>query len=130
MRTPPSARLRTTAIRHRASNRAGVLNSLLRRNGFATGVVAALALLMLAAGRLAADGRRPAPHPLYDIVAMGRSAGKIVLATPARPFEANQWRFRSLALLPAGTRPQTVVLSRSGTKVLASRLSRRRGTHR
>jgi len=77
-------------------------------------VVAALAL----AGPVAADDHRPAPNPFYDIVAVGRGAGKLVLATPAQPFSQHRWRFRSIPLRPESGTVQAVVLARSGTKAL------------
>ncbi len=73
--------------------------------------------LTLAASSVA-EQRRPAANPLYDVVAVGRAPGKIILATPALPLEASRWRFRSIPVRPAGAMPEAVMLSRSGTKLL------------
>lgn len=65
-----------------------------------------------------ADDQRPTPNPLYDVVAVGRGPGKILLATPARPFSDYRWRFRAIPLRPEGAGAEQVELSRSATKAL------------
>ncbi|HEX2713614.1 MAG TPA: hypothetical protein VHM88_15545, partial [Candidatus Acidoferrales bacterium] len=65
-----------------------------------------------------ADDHPPTPNPLYDVVAVGRGAGKILLATPARPFSDFRWRFRTIPLRPDGASAEQVELSRSATKAL------------
>ncbi len=85
-----------------------------RRCGLAAGALAALVL----AAPLAAEKKRPAYNPLYDIVAVGRAPGKIVLATLAQPASTSRWRFRTITLRPENATAQAVLLSKSGTKAL------------
>ncbi len=66
---------------------------------------------------IAGEGR-PAPNPLYDVVAVGRSRGQIILATPAAPFAEHRWRFRAVPLDAKAATPENVALARSGTKAV------------
>jgi len=68
--------------------------------------------MLLAAGRDAAD------QPLYDIVALGRGHGQILLATLASPAEKLQWRFRRIPVSSPDKTVADVVLSAGGTKAL------------
>lgn len=59
-----------------------------------------------------------ASRGVYDIVAVGRSPGQILLATLAVPSEKLQWRFRKVLVTPNGQTVLDVVLSADGTKAL------------
>jgi hypothetical protein len=65
-----------------------------------------------------AAGRDPSSKPLYDIVAVGRGSGKVLLAALARPTDKMRWRFREIPVAPSGTVIRDVQLSVSGTKAL------------
>jgi len=54
-------------------------------------------------------------QPLYDIVAVGRTQGKIVLATLALPAEKLTWRFREIPVSPSHQSVQQVALSADGS---------------
>ncbi len=79
-----------------------------------------LAFLFLLAGALpGAAGAKPAiPNALVDIVAVGCAPGRIVLATPALPLGAMNWRLRTIRLEPETENPREVVLSRGASKLL------------
>jgi hypothetical protein len=81
--------------------------------------VLGLALGGLTAGIpvIAGEGR-PAPNSLYDVVAVGRSRGQIILATPAAPRAEHRWRFRAVPLNAKAATPEGVALARSGTKIV------------
>ncbi len=77
-----------------------------------------LSALLVASGGLFAAGRDPVDRPLYDIVAVGRGQGQILLATLASPSEKLQWRFRRIPVSPSDETVADVVLSSGGTKAL------------
>ncbi len=65
------------------------------------------------------SGKREIPNqPIFDIVAVGRGPGQIVLATPAAPSAKMEWRFRRISISPPKETVRDVVLSPSGTKAL------------
>jgi hypothetical protein len=66
---------------------------------------------------LGAD-RDPLGQPIYDVVAVGRGRGKILLATLGKPSEKLEWRFREIPVFPQDSTPREVVLSAGGTKAL------------
>ena len=74
-------------------------------------------LLFVSGAPLAAE-RDPVDQPLYDIVAVGRGPGQILLATLASPSRKLQWRFRKIPLLPKDKAVADVSLSSGGTKAL------------
>jgi hypothetical protein len=74
---------------------------------------------VLVAGTAFANDRDPVSQPLYDIVAVGRGSGKVVLATLSAPAEKLLWRFREIPVGPAGDVPLDFVVSSGGTKALA-----------
>ena len=57
-------------------------------------------------------------QPLYDVVAVGRGRGQIVLATLAAPPHKLQWRLRKILVRPSSQVVAEVVLSADGTKAL------------
>ena len=57
-------------------------------------------------------------QPLYNIVAVGRGRGKILLANLASPADKMQWRFREIPVSPSDETVRDVKLSASGTKAL------------
>jgi hypothetical protein len=65
-----------------------------------------------------ADGRDAPDQPIYDVVAVGRAKGEILLATPAQHFENLAWRFRRIPLSPSDGTPRDLVLSSDGSKAL------------
>jgi hypothetical protein len=73
---------------------------------------------MLAASLLHGGTRDPIDQPLYDLVAVGRGPGQILLATLASPSEKLQWRFRKIPVSPDNKTVADVVLSVGGTKAL------------
>ena len=75
------------------------------------------ALLLSSRGIVAAE-RDPVDQPLYEIVAVGRGQGQILLATLASPAEQVEWRFRRIPVSPSHKTVSDVVLSLGGTKVL------------
>jgi hypothetical protein len=77
-----------------------------------------LALLAGAADLLRAADRDPTGQPLYDIVAVGRGRGQVLLATLASPAEKLQWRFRKIPVLPSDKTVADVAPSVGGTKAL------------
>lgn len=75
--------------------------------------------LMLAASLpLHGRSRDPVDQPFYDIVAVGRGRGQILLATLASPSEKLQWRFRKIPVSPSDMTVADVVPSAGGTKAL------------
>src|SRR3974390_1375133 len=86
-----------------------------RIKAFAVGLSARLVPSTL----LLAGGRDPVDQPLYDIVAVGRGRGQILLATIASPSDKLEWRFRRIPVSPSNTTVGDVVLSIGGTKALA-----------
>jgi hypothetical protein len=77
-----------------------------------------LGLWLGACTMLRGAGRDPTGQPLYDIVAVGRSRGKILLAALASPADKRQWRFRELPVSPSSAAVQNVELSAGATKAL------------
>lgn len=74
---------------------------------------------VLLAGPAVFGGNREAQNEsLYDVVAVGRGRGQILLATLAAPPQKLEWRFRRISVLPAGQTVSSVVLSLDGTKAL------------
>jgi hypothetical protein len=75
---------------------------------------------LLLAANSAARGEPPDSfgQPLYDIVAVGRGGGKILLATLAKPVERLQWRLREIPVAPSNTAILDVELSAGSTKAL------------
>lgn len=65
-----------------------------------------------------AANRDTSSPPLYEIIAVGRGRGEILLATLARPVSDFAWRFRKISVFPRGDVARDVVLSTSGTKAL------------
>ncbi len=82
--------------------------------GFALG----LGLLLDASSVVLAAYRDPSAQPLYDIVAVGRGRGKILLATLASPADKLEWRFREIPVSPLDGTVDEVELSAGGTKAL------------
>ena len=80
-------------------------------------LVVALGLVFAASVTLFA-ANHDSSQPLYDIVAVGRTQGKIVLATLALPAEKLTWRFREIPVSPSHKSVQQVALSANGTKAL------------
>jgi len=79
----------------------------------AVGLVLAAVPLGHSADRAAID------QPIYDVVAVGRAPGKILLATPAVPAEKLVWRFREIPVSPSDSGTvRAVTLSPGGTKAL------------
>ncbi len=74
------------------------------------------AIVSLSSG-FAADRDKP-DQPLYNVVAVGRGKGEILLATLAQPVAKRTWRFRKIPLFPPNAVVRNVVLSSSGTKAL------------
>jgi hypothetical protein len=56
--------------------------------------------------------------PLYNLVAVGRGRGQILLATLASPAEKLGWRYRNISISPPEETVANVILSTSGTKAL------------
>ncbi len=83
------------------------------KTAVAAGALAALTFAL----PIVAKDRRPTTDPLYDIVAVGRGAGKIILATLAGPSGTYHWRFRTI-LLSKDARVSNVLLSKGATKAL------------
>ena len=81
-------------------------------------IALALAVLVAAGNVTFAADRGPSNQPLYNIVAVGVSSGKVLLATLASPAKKLQWRFREIPVSPSGTAVRDVQLSVSGTKAL------------
>jgi hypothetical protein len=75
-------------------------------------------MLLLAPTGLLAAARDPVDQPLYEIVAVGRGQGQILLATLASPAEKLQWRFRRIPVSPSDKSIADVSLSVGGTKAL------------
>jgi hypothetical protein len=88
----------------------------------ATNSLASFALsfgLMIVVSPILRGGTRdPVDQPHYDIVAVGRDRGQILLATPASPSERLEWRFRKIPVSPSDKIVADVVLSAGGTKAL------------
>jgi len=74
--------------------------------------------LLLGSGKMVAAERDPVDQPLYEIVAVGRGQGQILLATLASPAEHVEWRFRRIPVSPSDKTVSNVVLSLGGTKAL------------
>jgi hypothetical protein len=72
---------------------------------------------LLLAGPAVFGGNQAQNEPLYDVVAVGRGRGQILLATLGSPPQKLQWRFRKISV-PAGQTVSSVVLSLDGTKAL------------
>jgi hypothetical protein len=77
-----------------------------------------LAFLAGAAALMRAADRDPIGQPLYDIVAVGRGRGQVLLATLASPAGKLQWRFRKIPVSPSDKTVADVVPSVGGTKAL------------
>jgi hypothetical protein len=96
--------------------------NMLNRNGMEARLSAIVALgfallLAICSGANAAD-RDLSSLPLYDIVAVGRGSGKVLLATLASPAGKLQWRLREIPVSPSTALVRDVQLSVSGTKAL------------
>ena len=75
--------------------------------------------LILAAAPLGRGADRAAiDQPIYDVVAVGRAPGKILLATPAVPAEKLVWRFREISVSPSDSGTVADHSCRSGTEAL------------
>ena len=84
-------------------------------------LVARLALglgLSLAASTTLVAGGRDSNQPIYNLVAVGRGPGKILLATLASPADKLEWRFREIPVSPSESTLRDVELSAGGTKAL------------
>src|SRR5258708_37769380 len=77
-----------------------------------------LSVPQISSTALFAAGRDPVDQPLYEIVAVGRGPGEILLATLASPSDKLRWRFRSIPVSPSDKPVADVVLSAGGTKAL------------
>jgi hypothetical protein len=77
-----------------------------------------LSTLLATSSVLLAASRDPVDQPLYDVVAVGRGQGQILLATLASPSEKLEWRFRKIPVSPSDKTVADVVLSAGGTKAL------------
>jgi hypothetical protein len=79
-----------------------------------------LALTLAFSVSFSAQGsQRPTPNnPLYDIVAVGRARGEILLAAVAEPANKLEWRFRKITISAPGEVPRELVLSAGGTKAM------------
>src|SRR5579863_4800207 len=77
-----------------------------------------LSVLPVDSSVLLAAGRDPLDQPLYEIVAVGRGPGQILLATLASPSEKLQWRYRKVPVSPSNKSVGDVVPSVGGTKAL------------
>jgi len=75
-----------------------------------------LGLLLFVSSWAFAANRDPTDQPLYDIVAVGRGRGKILLATLASPAEKLAWRFREIRVSPSSSTVRDVELSPDATK--------------
>jgi hypothetical protein len=73
---------------------------------------------VLLASSFGFGGNRDLSQPLYNIVAVGRGRGVILLATLAAPPGKLNWRFRKIPAFPQDSMVRRVVLSASGTKAL------------
>ena len=78
--------------------------------------VLGLSTLLVTSSGLIAAGREAIDQPLYDIVAVGRGRGQILLATLASPSEKLQWRFRKIPVALSDKSVADIVLSAGGTK--------------
>lgn len=80
-----------------------------------------LALLLSASLSAAASGHGSAGsplQPLYDVVAVGRGPGQILLATVAAPAASLNWRIRTIPLPSPQAAVRSIALSAGGTKAL------------
>jgi len=77
-----------------------------------------IGLLLVTSSMALAAGSDPFGQRLYDIVAVGRGRGKILLATLASPANKLQWRFREIPVSRSDSLVQEVELSAGGTKAL------------
>jgi hypothetical protein len=75
-------------------------------------------LIFAASTFLMGGTRDPLDQPLYEIVAVGRGPGQILLATLASPSEKLQWRYRKVPVSPSNKSVGDVVPSVGGTKAL------------
>ena len=92
-----------------------------RRNGqLFLALTLVIAIVFSKSSVLHAAGRDPVDQPLYDIVAVGRGQGQILLATLASPAEHLQWRFRKIPFSSPDKTTADVILSVSGTKALVA----------
>jgi hypothetical protein len=74
--------------------------------------------IILSAHPVIFGGDHDPGQPFYDIVAVGRGRGEILLATLAAPADKLSWRLRRIPVSPPDSTVQDVVLSASGTKAL------------
>jgi len=81
-------------------------------------VALGLGLLAGASGVVLARKHETVGQPLYDIVAVGRGNGKVLLATLASPADKLEWRFRAIPVSADNKTVAQVVLSAGGTKAL------------
>ncbi len=77
-----------------------------------------LGLILAASPAVFGGDRDPVEQRLYDFVAVGRSRGKILLATLATPADNLLWRFREIPVSPPESTVREVTLSEDGTKAL------------
>ena len=77
-----------------------------------------LIIQLLISGVVPAADRGITGQPLYDIVAVGRGHGQILLATLSSPSNELKWRFRQIPVSPSDKTIADAVLSSSGTKAL------------
>jgi hypothetical protein len=75
-------------------------------------------LLLVTSSVLLAARRDTIDQPLYEIVAVGRGRGQVLLATLASPSEKLEWRLRRIPVSPSDETVADVVLSVGGTKAL------------
>jgi hypothetical protein len=78
----------------------------------------AVGLILVASPLLHGGNRDPVDQPLYEIVAVGRGRGEILLASLASPSDKLQWRFRRIPVSPSDKTAAGVILSEGGTKAL------------
>src|SRR5579863_243227 len=93
-------------------NRRGMDGHLFLKIAFGLGLMAGVASVVFAADHESSD------QPLYNIVAVGRGRGKILLANLASPADKMEWRFREIPVSPSDQTVRDVRLSVSGTKAL------------
>lgn len=98
--------------------RPGTVRRTLRLPVLAVRLALALGFVLLAGPAVFSGDREALNNPLYDVVAVGRGRGQILLATLAAPSQKLEWRFRRISILPAGQPVSSVVLSQDGTEAL------------
>ena len=98
--------------------RAGMFQRMRPASPLAVKVALAFAILLLVSSLAYSRNRDAQNEPLYDIVAVGRGRGEILLATLAAPPQDLEWRFRRISVRRAGQPVTSVVLSADATNAL------------